>query len=186
MRSIAISTIGVETADDAIDIGTMRDPEERKRCVLDQTQGRGADLVIEATGKFKTADDIEPHFERGARKLGLHPFPAPMAIASMPYKGRAACVQCGLCNGFGCEVMAKSSSVWTVIPEAEATGKCEVRAESYVFRIGMNASGRATGVHYFDAAKKAVTSRTKAIIPVHFAGLPVPRGRLADFASEVL
>jgi dTDP-4-amino-4,6-dideoxygalactose transaminase len=35
----------------------------------------------------------------------------------------------------------------------------------------------------FDAAKKAVTSRTKAIIPVHFAGLPVPRGRLADFAT---
>lgn len=29
----------------------------------------GVDLVIEATGKFKTAADIEPHFERGARKV---------------------------------------------------------------------------------------------------------------------
>ena len=27
-------------------------------------------------------------FERGARKLGLHPFPAPMAILSQPYHGR--------------------------------------------------------------------------------------------------
>ena len=29
----------------------------------------GVDLVIESTGKFKTAGDIEPHFERGARKV---------------------------------------------------------------------------------------------------------------------
>lgn len=32
------------------------------------------------------------------------------------------------------------------------------------------------------AAAAAVTSRTKAMIPVHFAGLPVPAGALADFA----
>lgn len=29
----------------------------------------GVDLVIEATGKFKTAEDIAPHLERGARKV---------------------------------------------------------------------------------------------------------------------
>ena len=66
-----------------------------------------------------------------------------MAINSMFYKNRPACVQCGLCGGFGCEVMAKSSSVWTVIPEAEETGNCEVRANSYVFRVGVNDAGRA-------------------------------------------
>jgi dTDP-4-amino-4,6-dideoxygalactose transaminase len=32
-------------------------------------------------------------------------------------------------------------------------------------------------------AAEAVTPRTKAIMPVHFAGLPVPRGALADFAA---
>ena len=42
--------------------------------------------------------------ERGARKLGLHPFPAPLAINSQPYRGRPACVHCGFCHGFGCEV----------------------------------------------------------------------------------
>ncbi|HEY7387741.1 MAG TPA: FAD-binding protein, partial [Bryobacteraceae bacterium] len=40
-------------------------------------------------------------FERAARKLGLHPFPAPMAIISQPYKGRSACVNCGFCEQFG-------------------------------------------------------------------------------------
>ncbi len=47
--------------------------------------------------------------ERGARRLGLHPFPAPLAIASQPYRGRAACIHCGFCMGFGCEAGAKSS-----------------------------------------------------------------------------
>lgn len=31
--------------------------------------GYGVDLVIESSGKFKTAEDIEPHFTRGARKV---------------------------------------------------------------------------------------------------------------------
>ena len=34
------------------------------------------------------------------------------------------------------------------------------------------------------AAERAVTPRTKAIIPVHFAGLPVPRAELAAFAAR--
>ena len=33
-------------------------------------------------------------------------------------------------------------------------------------------------------AASAITPRTKAVMPVHFAGLPVPRGALADFAAE--
>ncbi|WP_416907480.1 MAG: GMC family oxidoreductase [Polymorphobacter sp.] len=103
-------------------------------------------------------------FERGARKLGLHPFPAPMAINSVEYRDRPPCIQCGLCGGFACEVKAKSSSVWTVIPEAEATGRCEVRANSYVFRIGMNAAGRATGVHYFDAGRQEQFQNARAVV----------------------
>ena len=39
-------------------------------------------------------------FERGDRKLGLHPFPAPLVINSQPYLGRPACVHCGFCHGF--------------------------------------------------------------------------------------
>lgn len=35
-----------------------------------------------------------------------------------------------------------------------------------------------------DAAARAVTPQTKAVIPVHFAGLPVPRGQLAQFAKD--
>lgn len=102
--------------------------------------------------------------ERGGRKLGLHPYPAPLAINSIPFRDRPPCVQCGLCGGFACEVMAKNSSVWTVIPEAEATGRCEVRSESYVYRIGMNAAGRATGVHYFDKDRNQQFQKARAVV----------------------
>src|SRR5262249_44712110 len=43
--------------------------------------------------------------EKGGRKLGLHPYPAPLAIVSQPFRGRPACVNCGFCMAFGCEVM---------------------------------------------------------------------------------
>ena len=102
--------------------------------------------------------------ERGARKLGLHPFPAPMAITSVPYRGRNACAHCGFCIGFGCEVTAKSSTLFNMIPEAEATGRCEVRPLSYVSRVETDAKGRATGVAYFDKDKREHFQKARAVV----------------------
>jgi choline dehydrogenase-like flavoprotein len=102
--------------------------------------------------------------ERGARKLGLHPFPAPMAIVSQPYRGRPACVHCGFCIGFGCEARAKSSTLYTMIPEAEATGRCEVRSSSYVYEVALNKNGRTTGVHYFDRDKQQRFQKARAVV----------------------
>ena len=112
--------------------------------------------------------------ERGARKLGLHPFPSPMVINSQPYRGRPACVHCGFCHGFACEVMAKASTLTTVIPEAEATGHCEVRAQSFVVRIETDKRGRATGVAYFDRDKREHFQRAKAVV-VCANGAETPR-----------
>jgi choline dehydrogenase-like flavoprotein len=102
--------------------------------------------------------------ERGARKLGLHPFPAPMAIASEPYRDRPGCAHCGFCIGFGCEMRAKSSTLYTAIPEAEATGRCEVRSESYVSRIEVNERDRVTGVAYFDKDKREHFQKARAVV----------------------
>jgi choline dehydrogenase-like flavoprotein len=121
--------------------------------------------------------------ERGARKLGLHPFPAPLAIASVPYRGRAACVHCGFCMGFGCEVRAKSSTLYTAIPEAEATGRCEVRTGSYVFRIATNTRARVTGANYFDADKREKFQAAKAVV-VCANGAETPRLLLMSANSQ--
>jgi choline dehydrogenase-like flavoprotein len=113
-------------------------------------------------------------FERGARKLGWHPFPAPMAINSQPYRGRSGCVHCGFCHGFTCEVFAKASTLTTVIPEAEATGRCEVRPESYVFRVETNTRRRVTGVTYFDRDRHERFQRARAVV-VCANGAETPR-----------
>jgi choline dehydrogenase-like flavoprotein len=103
-------------------------------------------------------------FERAARKLGWHAYPAPMAVLSQPYRGRKACVHCGFCQGFGCEVGAKSSTLSSVIPMAEKTGRCEIRPNSYVREISTGKSGRVTGVVYFDGQRRELFQKAKAVV----------------------
>ncbi|PYX11490.1 MAG: gluconate 5-dehydrogenase, partial [Acidobacteria bacterium] len=102
--------------------------------------------------------------ERGARKLGWHPFPAPMAILSQPYNGRSECRHCGYCEWFGCEWRAKSSTLATVIPMAEQTGRCEIRANAYVRRISTDKRGLIDGVTYFDSQKREQFQKAKAVV----------------------
>jgi choline dehydrogenase-like flavoprotein len=113
-------------------------------------------------------------FERASKKLGYHPFPAPMAILSQPRPGRSACVNCGFCLGFGCEVGAKSTSLSSVIHMAERTGFCEIRPNCYVHRIETDKNGRATGAVYFDAQRNTHMQKAKAVI-IAANGAETPR-----------
>jgi choline dehydrogenase-like flavoprotein len=89
--------------------------------------------------------------EPAAKRLGLHPFPIPMARNSVPYNGRGPCMRCRWCVGFACEVDAKNGSQNTVIPVALATGNCELRTECMAREILTDDRGRARGVAYYDA-----------------------------------
>ncbi|MGB2627244.1 MAG: GMC family oxidoreductase [Candidatus Acidiferrum sp.] len=122
-------------------------------------------------------------FEQAARKLGYHPFPAPMAILSQPRSGRSACVNCGFCLGFGCEVGAKSSSLASVIRVAEKTGKCEIRPNSYVHKIEIDKTGHATGAVYFDAKRNTHFQKAKAVI-LSANGAETPRLLLLSASSQ--
>jgi choline dehydrogenase-like flavoprotein len=122
-------------------------------------------------------------FERAARKLGYHPFPAPMAILSQPRPGRSACVNCGFCLGFGCEVGAKSTALSTVLRMAEKTGRCEIRPNCYVHRIETDKNGRVTGAVYFDAKRRANLQRAKAVI-VSANGAETPRLLLLSASTQ--
>jgi choline dehydrogenase-like flavoprotein len=103
-------------------------------------------------------------FEKGARALGYHPQPTPLAINSVPYNGRPACQHCGFCLFFMCEFRAKSTSMATMLPAAEGTGRCEIRAESYVAKVEIDRAGRATGVTYFDPEKRLQRQRARAVV----------------------
>ena len=102
--------------------------------------------------------------DQAARAMGWTAFAAPMAINSRLYDGRSQCVNCGFCLGFGCEVRAKNSSLVTMIPKAVATGRCEVRPNSYVRKVEVSPRGRVTGVTYFDASRREVLQRAKSVV----------------------
>ncbi len=112
--------------------------------------------------------------ERGARKLGLNAQVEPLAILSRPHNNRPPCIGCGFCMGFGCEVGAKSSTLAAMIPLALASGNCEIRAESAVFRIGTNRTGKVDKVFYYDAEKNERAQKARAVI-VCANGAETPR-----------
>ncbi len=122
-------------------------------------------------------------FDKGALALGFHPQSTPMAINSRYYNGRPACQHCGFCLFFMCEYRSTSSSFVTMLPIAEATGKCEVRPESYAARIETGSDGRVTGVAYFDAKKQMHLQRAKAVV-VCANGAETPRLLLNSQSSR--
>ena len=109
-----------------------------------------------------------------AGKLGLTVVPNVAAIISQPYQGRSGCISCGMCSGFGCQVKARSSTAVTMIPIAEKTGRCEIRTHSYVREISVDSNGRVTGAVYFDAQKREIFQKAKAVV-LSANGLETPR-----------
>ena len=102
--------------------------------------------------------------ERGAQALGMHAQVEPLAILTAPLNGRPACINCGFCMGFGCEVNAKSSTLAAMIPLAQASGHCEIRSECAVFRVGTGADGRVDEVFYYDPEGNERSQKAKAVV----------------------
>jgi choline dehydrogenase-like flavoprotein len=90
---------------------------------------------------------------RGARKVGATPFAPPIAINSVAYDGRPACIYCGWC-GSGCPTGAKATASQTYLARAERAG-ARVISEAFVHRVNYDAAqGRASGVEYLDAERR--------------------------------
>src|SRR5204863_1866349 len=90
-------------------------------------------------------------FEDASGRLGLHPFPTPVAINNLAHDGRNGCSYCGFCSNHGCPIGAKGDLRVTALAKALKTGRLEIRADSYAYRVEVDRKGRATGVHYVDA-----------------------------------
>ena len=117
--------------------------------------------------------------EKGAAALGLHADVQAHAILSQVHNGRAPCMHCGFCAFYGCEVGAKSSSLAAMIPLAEASGNCEIRPESAVFRIVKGDDGRVTEVLYYDKDGNEQGQKAKAVV-LSANGAESPRLLLAS------
>ena len=121
--------------------------------------------------------------ERAAKQLGYTPYPAPVAILSQPHNGRPGCIHCGFCNGYGCEVNAKSSSMASMIPLALASGNCELRTGCTVSRVNTDESGRANEVLYWEEDGTEHAQRAKAVV-LCANGAETPRLLLASASSQ--
>ncbi|MFC4278091.1 GMC family oxidoreductase [Achromobacter aloeverae] len=96
-------------------------------------------------------------FEKAAKEVGFHPYPAPAANASQPYTNiygvrLGPCNFCGFCEDFGCYMYSKASPQTTILPVLLKKENFEVRPLSYVTRINLDSDKKkATGVTYVDA-----------------------------------
>ena len=101
----------------------------------------------------------------GARSLGYHPYPAPTAINSLPYRGRPACSNCGFCYKLGCAINAKGSTAVTAIRDALLTGNCELRPNCFVSGLKTNPAGTVVeSVEYIDPRGEKVSQSGGAFI----------------------
>ncbi len=87
------------------------------------------------------------------KAAGLRPYMGSRAINSQTFDGRPSCSFCGYNQFFGCAVNSRANSVNTVLRQALATGRCELRSGCYVTRLdfdkGANgAPGKIKGVWY--------------------------------------
>ncbi|MUG70995.1 GMC family oxidoreductase [Paenibacillus validus] len=103
-------------------------------------------------------------FADAAQRLGYHPFPTPTAIATVDYKGRSACTNCGFCHGYPCHVGAKISTHEIIKSAAEETGNLEIHPFVRVFRVNRDSTGRVKGVSYFDSEGKAIELEADIVI----------------------
>jgi len=81
---------------------------------------------------------------QGASALGFAWDANPRCALSRPYDGRPSCNYCGGCT-HGCPRRDKGSADVTFIAKAQASGRCEVRANTTLVRI-VRGTGKHTGV----------------------------------------
>jgi gluconate 2-dehydrogenase alpha chain len=97
----------------------------------------------------------------GCAALGLHAFPAPMAIASREYDGRHACNNCGFCANYGCPIHAR---VGALAPLRKAlTEGAELRERAWVTRV-VQSNGKATGVEWLDVNGQKHTEQADLVV----------------------
>lgn len=105
---------------------------------------------------------------RGFEKLGLRTSPLPMAINSVPYNGRPACVYDGWCDA-GCPISALGNPLAVYLPQAFNAG-VTIAHHGAVTRVLTNPTGdKALGVEYYDAQGQRLVQEASVVILAAYA-----------------
>jgi gluconate 2-dehydrogenase alpha chain len=90
-------------------------------------------------------------FREATERMGLHPYPTPVAVNTEPYNGFPALSYCAWSGGFGPFRDERWHPALTWVPEALATGNLDLRTHCRVVRVLTDSGGHASGVEYVDA-----------------------------------
>lgn len=115
---------------------------------------------------------------RGAATAGWSTLTPPLALNSVPYQGRDACVQCGECIGFACPTDAKNGSHNTLLPRALASGRCTLVTRAQASNVETDDGGHVTGVRYFLESDDGVTEHIAHAAIVILAAGAIETARL--------
>ena len=109
-------------------------------------------------------------FSAAAKKMGLHPFPCPSAIASEAYTNpygmqMGPCNYCGFCERYGCLNYSKASPQVSVLAALKRYKNFEYRVKSEVLRIEKSADGKTvTGVTYVNEKNEEIFQPADLVI----------------------
>lgn len=118
---------------------------------------------------------------RGFKALGKDTAPIPLAVNTVPYKGRSACIYDGWCDA-GCPIGALANAQALYLPQAQAA-QANIVHHATVSRILTNKKGdKVIGVEYHDHDGVNHTQLAEAVVLAAFA-VQNPRLLLAS-ASE--
>lgn len=111
-----------------------------------------------------TSNVVADWFVDAGNKLGYKVIPAARGIISTPDNGRKACYHSNYCGSFGCASDAKGSSRAALIPDAVATGNCEILPNSKVFKLETDEKGKILKAHYYNQTGVAKEVEAKIFV----------------------
>ncbi|EJF91561.1 GMC family oxidoreductase [Bartonella tamiae] len=109
-------------------------------------------------------------FNDAVKKMGLHPFPCPSAIASEAYTNpygmqMGPCNYCGFCERYGCLNYSKGSPQVSILAALKQYKNFEYRVKSEVLRIEKSSDGKTvTGVTYINEANEEIFQPADLVI----------------------
>src|SRR5690606_14698163 len=84
------------------------------------------------------SNPVADWYTKAGNELGYNIIPVARGIISKPFNGRKACYHSNYCGSFGCSSDGKGSSRAALIPDAIASGNCEIITNAKVHRLETN------------------------------------------------
>jgi len=107
---------------------------------------------------------IVKNIDKACDALNLTSLTTPRAVLSRPHKGRESCEYSGYCGSYGCHSGAKGSSRAALLDDAVATGHCDIRDNSKVYKLKSDQHGKVTEALYFDVNDKPQSVSAKQFV----------------------